>query len=907
MRQESIMNKNTNTLEKKNVKKILAYTIKKTYNFIPSKKWKKKIRNKVYYSNKLANIFMYEEKHHHGYKLNDMKTEQIHYYDHLVAVCLNIKNMIYLDYIVQTLKTLPYDFDLYLNCSPDFDEKKLEKAIKKNMYFNKLYVSKKDKRYLKTSLALNDMNLEKYEYVLNINTCNDHFDVNVLNKIIQTKYLFKNLIYLFHTTDTKLINFMMDSSERHFEVETSKKLSQIIVKNDISFNDFYYGEFKNYLLGDISFLSTSVLKMIDYNSFNDINSDYQVSNYYFEKIFKLLFDIKDFKVLFFDFNKEEFNYYQLEKTVCKMDKNKLVKLLNDYDIITFDIFDTLVTRKIYNPDDLFNLLDLQLKDKYQYNGRFLDLRKQAERNANCHFGRDVNIDEIYEEFKKLTKLDSKVVEKIKNAEIDLELEMIIPRNDMISIYNLLLDARKRIFVLTDMYLKKDTIVKILEKCGITKYELLWVSCDKHIRKDTGEMWDKLISKYPEKKIFHIGDNMNSDIKQASLREIKTFKVHSGREIADKKLNIQINSLTETVLYGNIFNHYLFNSPFSYYDNFEIKNCYQYGSAILSPIFVYYFSWLLKHLQANPNQHLLFVARDGYYLKKMYDYLLDKCHFENLKTIKYDYFLTSRRAASIATAKNIDDLFEILNTQYEGTLQDFFKYRFGVSIDLANRDIQLPRDLDIVKDVITKKTKLFLDSAKEERKCYLEYINSIEKNPKDNYLTFIDLGYSGTTQYYISKLLGKKTNGYYFLTSPNVKPLKIGCTVECCFNRKNDVSDIFNPLYQKTLLLESFLTAPTGQLNKFVKKGKDLKAIYIDQEMNKDLEEKLDTICKAILDSFEILIHLGLSFDSIEMDKKNIYSIYEYFLNHVDELPSSVLDIFYIEDFYCCNKVINTLN
>lgn len=890
------------------MKRYIVKIMKKIYDIIPSKNIKKKIRNKVYFSNKLANIFMYEEKHHLGYKYDNIYTEQIHYYPNKIAINVNVNSTKYFDSIVSLLDEIYYDFDLYLNCSFDFNVDCLLKKLKKNIFLVNTYVINENNNYLKTSLSLTKIDVDKYEYILYINTCANEFEKDELDQLKKQKYIFKNLIYFFKNFNVKIINFAkVNKKQKNFYSKAKFKVVETLYNNNIKFNTFNYGDFENYNIGNISFLETNILKQIDYKNFNDEKLLIDDLEYTFEKVLKLIIDKNKDNILAFDYNNSNFINSNMPKINCKIDKEELKKLLDGYDIVSFDIFDTLVTRKIYNPDDLFKILDLKLKGKYKYEGNFIDIRKKAEIQAREQLNKDVNIDEIYNEIMILTNLSKKQIAEIKQEEINLELEMIIPRKDMLDIYNQLLKKKKKIFLISDMYMPSSIIEKILDNVGIKDYNELWVSCDLNCRKDNGKMWDKLREKYSDEKIMHIGDNNISDVKQALLHEIDAFKLYSGREICQNNLSLNINTLSESVVYGNIINGYLCNSPFSINQEFgylNINNSYEYGMCVLSPIFIYYFSWLLNKLKENPKQHLLFVSRDGYYLEKMYKYILEKCNFKYLDNIKYDYFLTSRRAASIACAKSKEDLFEILNTKYDGNLKDLFIHRFGVKLDVKNEKIKLPDDIDKVKQIILDNLDIFLKTAEEENENYLKYIETIEENVKDDYLTFIDLGYSGTAQFYISKLLNKRINGNYFLTSENIKPLKLNCHVECCFNKDiNGKSDTSNPLYQNALLLESFLTAPYGQLKRFNKKGGKIVPEYINNKNNEIIEKQLNIIFNAITDSFDSLIKNGFKFNDIELNKYNIYEVYTLFVKNINKMPKEIIDLFYIEDFYCCNKVI----
>ena len=150
-----------------------------------------------------------------------------------------------------------------------------------------------------------------------------------------------------------------------------------------------------------------------------------------------------------------------------LNKNKFIKKILKYDVISFDIFDTLITRKIYDPDDLFKLMGkkLEIED-------FLEKRKKAEQKARQELKKDVNLDEIYNYYQKLY---SKKKQKIQKLEEDLELDFCIPRKDMLEVFKELIENDKYIILTSDMYLKKDTITKMLKKCGFSGYIYFYVS------------------------------------------------------------------------------------------------------------------------------------------------------------------------------------------------------------------------------------------------------------------------------------------------------------------------------------------------------------------------------------------------------------------------------------------------
>ena len=126
-------------------------------------------------------------------------------------------------------------------------------------------------------------------------------------------------------------------------------------------------------------------------------------------------------------------------------------------------------------------------------------------------------------------------------------------------------------------------------------------------------------------------------------------------------------------------------------------------------------------------------------------------------------------------------------------------------------ISLPWDIDKVMKVVEDNFETILDNAKKEKEAYLKYIESLNIDFDNKKVSILDLGYAGTAQYYLAKILNKKISGKYFVVESNLKPKKIGCDVYSCFNKSIYNKDIDkNIIFKNSLFLEAFLTSPDGQ-------------------------------------------------------------------------------------------------
>ena len=201
----------------------------------------------------------------------------------------------------------------------------------------------------------------------------------------------------------------------------------------------------------------------------------------------------------------------------------LKKLIKRYKVISFDIFDTLIERNVDNPSDIFSLTGEKIlgKDKAK---RFCEDRIKAEKNArefNCTL--EVTIDEIYEQ---LDKNYLQFVEKLKQSEIELELEKCHAKKNMVSVFSYAVSLGKPIYLISDMYLPKTVIEHILNKCGIDGYSKLYVSNEYGKNKLTGMLFQMVISenKLEKKNVLHIGDSVKEDFIGAHKAGINSFLI-----------------------------------------------------------------------------------------------------------------------------------------------------------------------------------------------------------------------------------------------------------------------------------------------------------------------------------------------------------------------------------------------
>ena len=83
---------------------------------------------------------------------------------------------------------------------------------------------------------------------------------------------------------------------------------------------------------------------------------------------------------------------------------------------------------------------------------------------------------------------------------------------MISIFYSALNQGKRVYIISDMYLPKPVIQEMLEKCGVSGEEKLYVSNTYGVNKISGKLFEIVTREgnLDKKRMLHIGDSLKAD-------------------------------------------------------------------------------------------------------------------------------------------------------------------------------------------------------------------------------------------------------------------------------------------------------------------------------------------------------------------------------------------------------------
>ncbi len=479
-------------------------------------------------------------------------------------------------------------------------------------------------------------------------------------------------------------------------------------------------------------------------------------------------------------------------------KNELLKKIDDADVVSFDLFDTLVMRKTSFYTDVFELLDLRLKEEGIVIPDFPGLRLSAEKELSKTGA--PKLKEIYDQVLSRAGMDQCDSDFLAEKEWETDLSLFTVRDAVRDVFKKAVSKGRTVVITTDCYYSREQLKQLLNRSDITGYSDLLVSCEYGTSK-TQELFGVLEEKYKGKKILHIGDDEYADIEKAKSRDFDTFRLYSAADLFDALGGLDmedlISGLSDRVKTGLFLSH-IFNDPFRFEDEerrLSVGDSFDIGYLFCAPMITDFILWLSAETSLQGYDQILFGARDGFLPVKLYKMLdPERDSF---------YFLTSRTAAIRAGMENDDDISYVDGMKYFGSPEKALKVRFGIIVD----------DVGSVD-----KNDLILKKADEQRKNYRKYIKSLGIG--DGKSALFDFVAKGTTQMYLQRLFFGHMKGFYFLQLEPEFMSDKGLDIEPFYSDKEkDTSGIFDNYY----ILETILTAPYPQMVEMDSEGKPVYA------------------------------------------------------------------------------------
>jgi len=548
-------------------------------------------------------------------------------------------------------------------------------------------------------------------------------------------------------------------------------------------------------------------------------------------------------------------------------KEKLYGLINAADVISFDLFETLITRRMFSYTDIFELMDFRLHEMGIIIPDFSRLRLYAEKELSKKAA------------PKLTDIYSYVLRKsggnfisageLATMEFELDLNTIVARKDVCDVFKDVVSSGKETIITTDSYYTLPQIKIILNKIGIKAPDKILVSCEYKTSK-TLKLYDELRKEYGGKKIIHIGDDEIADISKAKECGMNTYRVYSASDLYDALGGLgfedEVKSLSDRIKTG-MFISEVFNSPFWFEEGsrkLSISDSSQVGYLFCAPMITDFVLWLKQKVIEEEYGQILFCARDGYLPGRLFR----KASPET----KSVYFLSSRTAAIRAGMENGNDIKYVDSMKYFGTPEEALKARFGITVDdVAN--------IEREKEILLK--------SEIQRVNYKKYIEKLNLN--DGGLGMFDFVAKGTTQMYLGKLFSQHIKGFYFLQLEPEFMADKGLDIEPFYtDEEKNSSALFDNYY----ILETVLTSPYSQLEEFDLNGEPVWADETRSEKDLDVFERAQAGIKIYFEEYLRLVPEEARIENKKLDEKMLALVNRIQIKDENFMALQVEDTFF---------------
>lgn len=464
--------------------------------------------------------------------------------------------------------------------------------------------------------------------------------------------------------------------------------------------------------------------------------------------------------------------------------------------VSFDIFDTLIVRPFWTPDDLFYFVAEKVDRIIPEEETFVAMRKEAEDKCRLFVRtlnpgtEDVTLGEIYAFMARLFGFTEKETETLMLAETEAELSFCRPRRAGVMLFELAKFIGKRVVLTSDMYLEKPLVEKILKKCGVEGYDKLYLSSEYKKLKSTGALF-KVVRRTEggaRKEILHIGDNWAADILAAEKEKIRPLFFPKAVETYTNNIsNIYTGDAFKQVYDGAHANYDsrcvmkqlplrclyacaacgFFDDPFRSFHEGSLYNAdaYYMGFSAMGMHLLGLAKFVKDKAEMLGLDHIVFLARDGYMVKQVFDILYGG------SGIRSSYFYANRKILLPFAIKKKEDLFGLYQ-YFDLTVtcpKDVLKILEPVCGKLTAEHAVSFHKCGISLHVPFHNRSGYFDFARAAYKIMGEDLFDAEKLQSlrsaisaefDGRCGCFDIGYSGRLQAILCDITGKRIDVFY---------------------------------------------------------------------------------------------------------------------------------------------------
>ncbi len=452
-------------------------------------------------------------------------------------------------------------------------------------------------------------------------------------------------------------------------------------------------------------------------------------------------------------------------------------------ISSFDIFDTLLTRLVIEPTEIFRICGDRARQFGWINlstETFRKMRIEAESRSRLFYeGGEVSLDEIYYEFANTLEIDLEIIDKLKELELIVEAEYLIAVPNAHQLVEKARRSHSHVLFLSDMYLPVEFLESQLKQHGFWQEgDRLYLSADHRKSKGEGSLFLKVLKdlSLSPQQLTHIGNNWQSDVAKPSSLGISSVYIDDANpnryELILQKYAHATNGITS--LWAGISRYTRLTRDAKTPKESVIRDI---AAAVAAPVLTAYVIWILQQAKTRQLSRIYFLARDGEILLQIAKELAPQIYPE----VELRYLYVSRQALRMPGLTKINkafwewmfddtDIFTIESLLarmcLEGEAAQSIFELLGYPLNLWQKNLSTKERVslraNLEKNVFLQ--ELILEIAKQKRevlKAYLQQEKMLDGQP----FGLVDVGWRGSLQISLEnafEIFGTRNPvGFYF--------------------------------------------------------------------------------------------------------------------------------------------------
>lgn len=299
-------------------------------------------------------------------------------------------------------------------------------------------------------------------------------------------------------------------------------------------------------------------------------------------------------------------------------------LTDSVDLVTSDVFDTIVTRHVATPSDAFVRLGVlldraDLLPPAMTPARFSVARQHAERRARAEAAvrhgwidraPECSLADIWAEMPRVFQASAS---ELIALELQNEATVLRPITPTLDVLGLARRCGKPVVLVSDIYLSSEQLVSVLSQCGVDTdlFDAVVTSADRNRGKADG-LLSEVVSEWgiDPRRVMHLGDHDVSDVRtaeQIGAQPIQTAQPKARRFVTVPSIDLERRSadsgtdggLTATVRSVLLEAGVRADHP-----------AYQFGAAVIGPVMTGFARWIAHRADELDVGSVHYLLREG---------------------------------------------------------------------------------------------------------------------------------------------------------------------------------------------------------------------------------------------------------------------------------------------------------